>query len=145
MLLYFSEFAMRKSFPILIKVPNVWGQTKIWHTFCASPTKNPFNLVIYRQKLLNFVNQKLTLNNRNHDKLNIVRLTGPWGICFELRLSGNIRPVLLWVGVRTRMKAECSITELTTCLHELSEYESTNYFTNISQFWAFEKIKTNLT
>ena len=68
---------MRKSFPILIKVPNVWDQTKNWHTFCASPTKNPFNLVIYRQKLLNFANQKLTLNNRNHDKLNIVRLTGP--------------------------------------------------------------------
>ena len=35
-----------------------------------------------------------------------------------------------------------SIIELTTCLHEFPEYESTNFFTNISQF--LNKIKTNL-
>ena len=51
------------------------------------------------------------------------------------------------------------IIELTTFFHKFSNYESTNLFTNISQlkkktkssvkkksqFWAFEKIKTNIT
>ena len=37
------------------------------------------------------------------------KLTGPWGICFELLLSGRHRPVLLWVWVRTLIKTECSL------------------------------------
>ena len=72
----------------------------------------------------------------------------------------NLLDVMLQIELCTKTFAAVlahvrSNIELTTCFHEFFKYESTNFLTNLgflllkkgifSQFWAFEKIKTNIT